>query len=123
MLACPGRWATVRRQTAQRTSGSWVTVTGWREEVGLRIASILPVGSSCSLQGPDADHLILRPDAGHGGRSSPYRGERIEPAVGAPPKVGVWIRLGAGPRVTLEPDQVHGRLQLVGLGHAGWKNL
>jgi hypothetical protein len=37
MLACPGRCATVRRHTAQRTSGSWVTVTGWRQGVELLI--------------------------------------------------------------------------------------
>jgi len=33
----------VRRQTAQRTRGNWVTVTGWREGVELLIDSILPV--------------------------------------------------------------------------------
>jgi predicted component of type VI protein secretion system len=56
MLACPGRCATVRRQTAQRTSGSWVTVTGWRQGVELLISSILPAGShSCPLQSVDAE--------------------------------------------------------------------
>ena len=56
MLACPGRCATVRRQTAQRTSGSCVTVTGWRPEVELLIGSILPAGShSCPVQGADAE--------------------------------------------------------------------
>src|SRR5690348_613805 len=56
MLACPGRCATVRRQTAQRTSGSCVTVTGWRPEVELLIGSILPAGShSCPVQGVDAE--------------------------------------------------------------------
>ena len=37
-----GRYATVRRQTSQRVTGSWVTVTGKRRKVTCSYTSVMP---------------------------------------------------------------------------------